>query len=151
MIQNLNKAQCKKLLSQNYVGHLSYVFNNRPHVVPITYYYDATNNCLLGYSGNGHKTRALRINRETSLAVSEVNTLSHWKSVVVHGSYREFEGSTSNINLHKFSEGVKEVIRKKHHQDPKFISQFSSKIFKEGPPIVFKIDIEDMTGKKRNF
>jgi nitroimidazol reductase NimA-like FMN-containing flavoprotein (pyridoxamine 5'-phosphate oxidase superfamily) len=151
MIQKLDNINCKLLLSQNYIGHLSYIFNNRPYVVPITYFYDVSHNTILGYSGNGHKTRALRINRECALSISDVDTVTHWKSVLVHGSYREFEGSTAKINLHKFSEGVKAVVSEKDHKQPNFISEFSSKIYKDGPPIVFKIEIEEITGRERAY
>lgn len=150
MIENLNKARCRILLSQNYIGHLSYISNNRPFVVPITYYYDKTSNAILGYSGKGHKIRALRINRDVSMEVSEVDSVSQWKSVMVQGHYREFEGSTAKIYLHKFAEGVKGLILRKEGKDLNFISEFSSKAFKEGLPIVFKIDIEEITGKERS-
>lgn len=149
MIQKLDKSKCRTLLSQNYIGHLAYIFNNRPYVLPITYFYDESTNSIIGYSGKGHKIRALRINRDISMEVSEVDTVSNWKSVLVQGSYREFEGSTAKINLHKFSEGVKEVISYKEGKNLSYISEFSSKIYKEGPPIVFKIDIEELTGRER--
>lgn len=151
MIQKLDTINSKLLLSQNYIGYLAYIFNKRPYVIPITYFYDVSHDSLLGYSGNGHKTRALRINRECSMAVSDVTSVSDWKSVLVHGSYHELDGSTAKINLHKFSEGVKDVIREKDQADPQFISEFSSKIYKDGPPIVFRIDIEEIIGRQRQF
>ena len=110
MIQKLDNYKCRKLLSQNYIGHLAYTFNNKPFVVPITYYYDNINNTVIGYSGKGHKIKALRINRDVSMEVSVVNSVNNWESVMVQGIYREFEGSTAKINLHKFSEGVKAII-----------------------------------------
>ncbi|MBT8244448.1 MAG: flavin mononucleotide-binding protein [Winogradskyella sp.] len=151
MIQKLDNSKCKLLLSQNYIGQLSYIFNDRPYIVPITYFYDALQNAIIGYSGKGHKIRALRINRDVAVGVYEVDSVNNWKSVLVQGSYREFEGSTAKINLHKFSEGVKEIISNKEGKNLKYISEFSSKIYKEGPPIVFKIDIEDIIGKERKY
>jgi len=149
MILKLGKSKCRTLVSNNYIGHLAYIYKNRPFVIPITYYYDNSTNALLGYSGNGHKINALRIANGVSVEVSEIDTVNTWKSVLVQGSFYEFEGSTAKINLHKFSEGVKEIIRKKEGKDLKYLSEFSSKIYKEGPPIVFKIDIEELTGRER--
>jgi len=149
MILKLGKSKCRTLLSENYIGHLAYIYNNSPYVIPITYYYDDSTNALIGYSGNGHKINALRINNEVSVEVSEINSVNNWKSVVTHGTYREFLGSASKFNLHKFSEGVKEIIKTKEGKDLKFLSEFSSKIYKEGSPIVFKIDIEEITGRER--
>jgi nitroimidazol reductase NimA-like FMN-containing flavoprotein (pyridoxamine 5'-phosphate oxidase superfamily) len=149
MIQKLNTSKCRLLLSQNYIGHLAYTFNNKPYVVPITYYFDHSTNTILGYSGKGHKIRALRINRDVSMEVSEVDSINNWKSILVQGTYREFEGSTAKINLHKFSEGVKKAVNIKEGKNLNYIGEFSSKIYKEGPPIVFKIDIEELTGRER--
>ena len=67
MIKKLNTSKCRLLLSQNYIGHLAYTFNNKPYVVPITYYYDYSTNAIIGYSGKGHKIKALRINKDVSM------------------------------------------------------------------------------------
>lgn len=151
MIQKLDKSTCKLLLSQNYIGHLSYIFNNKPYVVPITYYYDAATDSIIGYSGKGHKIRAMRINGDVSIVVSEIGSVSNWKSVLAQGIYREFEGSTAIMNLHKFAVGVKEIIRNVEGKDLSYISDFSSKIYKEGPPIVFKIEVEELIGRLRKY
>ena len=149
MILKLGKSKCRTLVSRNYIGHLAYVYNNRPFVIPITYFYDDSTNALLGYSGNGHKINALRINNEVSIEVSEIDTVNNWRSVMVCGTYQEFSGSTAKINLHKFSEGVKDLIRKTEGKNLKYLSEFSSKIYKEGSPVVFKINIDELTGRER--
>jgi nitroimidazol reductase NimA-like FMN-containing flavoprotein (pyridoxamine 5'-phosphate oxidase superfamily) len=151
MILNLNRLECEQILSDNYIGNLSYVLNNRPYVVPITYFFDHNQGRLFGYSGSGHKIKALRANNAAALAVSEIESVNNWKSVLVQGTFREFEGSTAKINLHKFTEGVKELIRIKEGKDVQFLSEFSSKIYKEGIPIVFFIDITEVTGKARQY
>jgi len=151
MIKNLDTYGCTYLLKRNYIGYLGYIFNNRPYVVPITYYYDSHENAIVGYSGIGHKVKSMRNNGAVSLEVAEIDTVSNWKSVLVHGTYREFEGSAAKINLHNFSEGVKEVIKYKEGKHLSHISEFSSKIFKEGLPVTFQIDIEEITGKERIY
>jgi nitroimidazol reductase NimA-like FMN-containing flavoprotein (pyridoxamine 5'-phosphate oxidase superfamily) len=149
MIHKLNPSKCRLLLTQNYIGHLSYIFNNKPYVIPITYYYDVTTGSIIGYSGKGHKIRAMRINRDVSMEVSEVDSVSNWKSVLVQGIYREFEGSTAKMALRKFVEGVKEIIGNIEGKNLSYISDFSNKIYKEGPPIVFNIEIEELIGRYR--
>ena len=149
MIIKLGKSKSIALLKNNYIGHLAYVFNNQPHVLPITYYYDEITNSIIGYSGIGHKIKAMRINNAVSLEVSEVDSVNNWRSVVAYGTYREFVGSTAKISLHKFSDGVKDIIKRKEGKDLKFLNEFSSKIYKEGLPIVFKIDVTELTGRER--
>ncbi|GAA4810095.1 pyridoxamine 5'-phosphate oxidase family protein [Litoribaculum gwangyangense] len=151
MIKTLTTFECTYLLKRNYIGYLGYIFNNRPYVVPITYYYDDIENTIIGYSGIGHKIKALRNNGLVSLEVAEIDSVSNWKSVLAHGIYREFEGSSAKINLHKFSERVKDVIKIKEGKHLSHISEFSSKIFKEGIPVVFQIEIEELTGRERQY
>lgn len=151
MIKTLDTTECQRILRNNYIGYLAYIYNKRPYVVPITYYFDDLENAIIGYSGNGHKTKALRNNTAVSLEVAEIESVSNWESVLAHGTYREFEGSAAKINLHKFSEGVKKIIQTRENKKMDHISEFSSKIFKEGLPVVFQIKIEELTGKERHY
>ncbi|WP_242084607.1 pyridoxamine 5'-phosphate oxidase family protein [Aestuariivivens sediminis] len=151
MILKLGKSKCIRLLKDNYIGHMAYIYNNHPYVLPITFYYDAASNAIIGYSSVGHKIKALRMNHAVSLEVSEIESVNNWRSVVVYGTYDEFLGSTAKISLHKFSEGVKAIIKRKEGKDLKFLSEFSSKIYKDGVPVVFKIDVDDLTGRERKF
>ena len=149
MIYNLKKHRCRELLNENYIGHLGYVFKNKPFVLPITYYYNMLKNTITCYSGEGHKIKALRTNNNVSLEVAEIDSVNKWQCVVVDGKYREFEGSTAKLNLHRFYEGVKGLIQKKEGKNPRFLSEFSSKIYKEGQPVVFEIAINEVSGRER--
>ncbi|WP_298493657.1 pyridoxamine 5'-phosphate oxidase family protein [uncultured Algibacter sp.] len=151
MIINLDKKESLYLLSHNYIGYISYISQNRPFVVPITYFFDSSNNTLICYSGEGHKISAMRQNNFVSLCVTDINTSSNWKSVLVHGSYSELSGSNAKTHLHEFSLGIKDIIRKKEKMNVDFISEFSSKIYNGENSIVFLIKIEDIIGKKRRF
>ena len=149
MIKNLEHNEITFILENNYIGHLSYIFQNKPYVVPITYFYDKTNSAIICYSGEGHKITAMRKNSNVSLQVSEVSTVNNWKSILVHGKFEQHFGSNAKAYLHVFSLGVKDVIMEKEQTKLDFISEFSSKIYKGETPIVFLIKIEELTGKKR--
>ncbi|MEZ4791924.1 MAG: pyridoxamine 5'-phosphate oxidase family protein [Gelidibacter sp.] len=151
MMKNLENDEIKYTLQNNYIGHLGYIYNQRPFVVPITYYYDEQNHSIICYSGEGHKVMAMRKNNAVSLQVNDVNSVNNWKSVLVHGTFEQHFGSDAKAFLHQFSLGVKDIITEKEHKRPNFISDFSSKIYKEDVPIVFLIKIEEITGKKRQF
>lgn len=150
MIQNIEEKEMRFILENNYVGHLGYVYQNRPFVVPITYYFDKDKNVVICYSGDGHKMNAMRINKEVCLQISAINTVNNWKSVLVHGKFEQHFGSNAKAYLHKFSLGVKDVILEKEQTVLDFIYEFSSKVNEEGKAIVFLIEIEEMTGKKRD-
>ena len=149
MIKKLEQAESLKILDDNYIGHLAYVYQNRPFVIPITYYFDAGNNTIICYSDEGHKINAMRKNTSVSLEVAEIESVNIWKSVLAQGDFEELEGIDSKNRLHDFSNGIKEIINKKEKSNPQFISEFSSKIYSEGIPIVFRINITDITGRQR--
>ena len=151
MIKTLGEKEKMLLLRSNYVGNLGYIFQDRPFVVPITYFYNEEQNNIICYSALGHKVNALRKNDAASLSVSHIDSVNDWKSVLVHGRYEEKNGATAKALLHQFSIGVKDIILRKELRDLDFISQFSSKIYKDDTPVVFIITIDEITGKMRKF
>tara|TARA_R100000988_G_C3992648_1_gene163727 strand:- start:139 stop:594 length:456 start_codon:yes stop_codon:yes gene_type:complete len=151
MIKTLDEKEKMLLLSSNYIGNLGFMSQNKTFVIPITYFYNEEQNNIICYSALGHKINALRKNNTISLSVTEINSVNDWKSVLVHGIYNEEDDFTAQALLHQFSLGVKELILRKELRDLDFISQFSSKIYKDDVPIVFTISIEEITGKMRKF
>ncbi|MCK8479502.1 pyridoxamine 5'-phosphate oxidase family protein [Psychroserpens algicola] len=147
MIINLKSKDCDYILSHNYIGYLSYIYLNKPYVVPITYFFK--DNSIICYSSTGHKINAMRKHPHVSLQVASIDSVSEWKSVLVHGVYNEIEGSEAKALLHEFSLGIKDIIMRIEQKDLDYISEFSAKIYKEDLPIVFKIEIEGITGKLR--
>lgn len=150
MFINLEDKEIKFILENNYIGHLGYIFQDRPYVVPITYFFNKENNSIICYSGDGHKMNAMRKNNAVALQISEINSVSDWKSVLIHGSFEPHFGSDAKASLHRFSLGIKDVILEQEHKKANFISEFSSKIHNEDTPSVFIIKIQEITGKKRN-
>lgn len=149
MIRNLNQKESTKILASNYIGNLAYIYRARPYVVPITYFFDSENEVIIGYSAEGHKIRSMRKNVNVSLGVSEVDSVNSWNSALAQGTFKELSGSNAKAQLHVFSLGVKDLIIDKEHRKLDFISEFSSKIYKDDLPIVFQIKIDEITGKMR--
>lgn len=148
MITSLRKKECTHLLATNYVGHLADIFNDRPYIVPITYFFDA-NKDIIGYSTEGHKTMALRKNNNISLEVSEIENINTWQSVLVQGTFIALSGSDAKKSLHDFANGIKNLVMIKEDKDLHFINEFSTKLYDENVPIVFKITVHEITGKIR--
>lgn len=95
------------------------------------------------------KMNAMRKNNPVALQVSEIISVTNWKSVLVHGSFEPHFGSDAKASLHKFSLGIKDIILEQEHKKADFISEFSSKIHNDNVASVFIINIEEITGKKR--
>ena len=149
MIENLSKSASVTLLKNNYTGHLAFIAQRIPFALPITYYYDTANNAIISYSSKGLKIDAMRENDTVSLQVEEIESNSNWQSVLVLGTFEELHGSDAKYYLHQFTEGVKSIIAQKEHKHPEFISEFSSKLYSRGIPIVYRIKILEIIGKRK--
>ncbi|MCX7546721.1 pyridoxamine 5'-phosphate oxidase family protein [Xanthomarina sp. F1114] len=150
MIKNLETKECHFILENNYIGHLGYISENIPYVVPITYFFDKKENHIICYSAEGHKIQAMRKNKQVSLQVANVHSINQWKSVIVHGHSELHFGNEARTYLHDFSLGIKNIITETEYQKVDFISEFSSKIDKDEAAFIFLIKIDSLTGKKRN-
>ncbi|WP_179334262.1 pyridoxamine 5'-phosphate oxidase family protein [Winogradskyella costae] len=148
MVKSLKKEECQLILNQNYIGHLAYIYQNKPFVVPITYFY--SDHRIICYSGYGHKINAMRQHNNVAIEISEITSITNWKSVVAHGQYIELERSSAKALLHEFSLGVKDVIMRKELRDLDFINEFSAKVDSDEIPTIFVINIEELTGKLRH-
>ena len=149
MIKDLNRIEKTRILRNNYIGRLAFIERGKPYIIPITYYFDEANDTIISYASEGHKILAMRKNDSVSFEVDEIKTVSNWQSVLVHGKFEELEGSEAKFQSHQFAEKVKEAISLKEKDTPQFINEFSSQIYSEGIPIVYRIKIEEISGKKR--
>lgn len=149
MIRSLKEKESMHILSNNYIGYLSYIYQNRPFIAPITYFFDMDNNVIIGYSAEGHKIKAMRNNPNVCLSVSDIESVNSWKSALAHGTFVELFGSDAKAQLHVFSLGIKDLIINKEHRELDFISEFSAKIYKNNLPVIFQIKMEAITGKMR--
>jgi len=150
MTRTLDKTENLLLLSNNYIGSLGYISQNRPYVLPITYFYNAEEKNIICYSAIGHKINAMRKNHSVSLCITDIDSVNEWKSVLVHGTYEERSGSNAKALLHQFSLGVKELIIRKELRDLNFLSEFTSKQNDE-IPIIFTLSVDEITGRIRKF
>lgn len=146
---DLTSSECIRLLKKNYIGHLGFISQGDPYVIPITFYFNQADNTIISYSEEGHKINAMRENGSVSLQVEEIISNSNWQSVLVHGTFEEIKGSNAKYLLHQFAEGVKNIFKVKEHAHPEFISEFSSKTYSGGIPIVYRINISEMKGKRK--
>lgn len=146
MIKSLDKKDATLFLANNYIGNIAYIYNNRPFVVPITYFFDSKNT-IIGYSNEGHKINAMRKNANVSLGVSEIKSIYSWKSVLANGTFEELSGSFAKQKLQEFGAGIKDLILRNKEENVHFIGEFSSKIFDQKMSVIFKITIDELIGK----
>lgn len=149
VIRDLEEASIRQLLREHFIGSLAFIAHSDPQVLPITYYFDEEENCLISYSEEGHKIQAMRENPSVSLGVYEVESPARWRSVLVQGIYEELEQIDAKAHLRRFSEGIRHLLSQKGIQDDAFISDFSSKSSGRKPQLVYRIRILEWSGKYR--
>lgn len=128
---------------------MAFLEGKQPHCIPITFFYSKDKNAIISYAVEGHKIKAMRKNPNVSVLITDIDTVTRWRSALVHGTFEELKSIDAKYYLHEFAEGVKEVIRKKEKDHPKFISEFSAKLESIGIPIVYRINLDDITAKFR--
>ena len=149
MLEKLVQKECVQILTNNYIGHLGYVQNNTPYVIPITYYYDPTENAIFSYSSEGHKVKAMRKNKTVALQVEAIKTLNNWMSVLAHGIFEEIQGSAAKMYLHRFAQNVKRTMADQEGINEQSIVSFSSKINSGTVPIIYRINVLEIIGRKK--
>jgi nitroimidazol reductase NimA-like FMN-containing flavoprotein (pyridoxamine 5'-phosphate oxidase superfamily) len=148
MSREITKNEYLEILSKNYIGHLAYISNNSPFIVPLTYYFDQKENVIISYSNEGHKIEAMRLNSAVSMQIEEIESLNKWKSILIIGDFEELTGSQAKMYLHKFSENVKHLIAKKESKNPELIENFTSKLHLGSIPIVYRINIHEIIARQ---
>lgn len=146
-MKDLSKHESMHVLKTNYIGHLAFIWENQPYVLPITYYYSEADNCLISYSSEGHKMDAMRLNRSISLGVTEIDSVSNWKSILVYGTFQEVDGTHAKEQLHKFTTGVKRIMEVKEDKHPQKVNDFSNRTGSKSSPVIYRINVTDISGK----
>lgn len=82
-IEDMPLEEMQALLRRIGFGHLGCVREGRPYVVPMHYAYDGE--CLYLFTTEGMKTSFIEANAEVCMQVEEVESASHWQSVMVTG------------------------------------------------------------------
>lgn len=149
MIRVLKEIESRRILANNYIGYLGYIFKNKPFIAPITYFYNSKKNIIIGYSDEGHKMNAMRKHNNVCLDVVEIDSIDNWESAQAHGIFEQVYTNEAKAFLHEFSLGIKHLIINKEGRSLDFISEFSSKISKNNTPLVFIIKVKDITGRIR--
>ena len=120
-----------------------------PYVLPVTYFYDEASNSLLSYSMEGHKIASIREHPAVALGVYELESPVRWRSVLVHGRFEELSQIDAKSGLHRFTEGIRELLKNEGAEGEQYIRDFSSKAMGVGTPLVYRIRIDTWSGKTR--
>lgn len=82
-IDEMGQKEIQSFLQQVGYGHLGYIHERKPYVMPMHYYLEEKDIYL--FTTEGMKTHDLDANPEICLQVEEIHNPLHWRSVIVTG------------------------------------------------------------------
>ena len=82
-IDEMGQVEIQDFLHKVGYGHLGYIHEGKPYVMPMHYYVDDSDIYL--FTTQGMKTHDININPEICLQVEEIHDPLHWRSVIVTG------------------------------------------------------------------
>lgn len=82
-IDEMGIKEMQDLLQQVGYGHLGYIHEGKPYVMPMHYYLQDSDIYL--FTTEGMKTHDIDANPEVCLQVEEIHDPLHWRSVIVTG------------------------------------------------------------------
>ncbi|MEX0268508.1 pyridoxamine 5'-phosphate oxidase family protein [Leptolyngbyaceae cyanobacterium UHCC 1019] len=82
-IDEMGHDEIHKVLQNVGFGHLGYIHEGKPYVMPMHYYLEDSDIYL--FTTKGMKTHDIDVNPEVCLQVEKVDDPLHWSSVIVTG------------------------------------------------------------------
>ena len=102
-IDEMGQIEIHELLSKIGYGHLGFIHEGKPYVMPMHYYFD--NSDIYLFTTVGMKTHDIDADPDICLQVEEVHSLSHWRSVIVTGQAQHL---TEQNDIDRITQLVKE-------------------------------------------
>ena len=146
MIGKLTTDEITLLLSKHYIGHMACTDGETPYLVPVTYYYDPEEDVTIGYTAEGRKIDILRNNPNVCLAVSEIDTLANWRSVVAEGTFEELNGQDALQALQKLLSKLGKVINDDGHEKVEEIRDMA-RAKEDTPKVIYRIHLRSKHGR----
>ena len=145
MLGELSYVEVESVLHSQVIGRIGCSDRDRVYVVPITYAYDGT--FIYCHSKAGLKIALMRENPSVCFEVEEVKDMTHWKSVILWGTFEELEGEEERNNgIQVFSERMKSLVTSESFRP--MIRQPEPHPPEIGPkPIFFRIRVRTKTGR----
>ncbi len=103
-IDEMGQKEIQGFLKQLEYGHLGYIHEGKPYVMPMHYYLEDSDIYL--FTTEGMKTHDIDMNPEVCLQVEEIHDPLHWRSVIVLGraerltEQQDIDGAMQFIKAH---------------------------------------------------
>ena len=151
MIGALTKEQCQQVLRSGLIGRLGCSDRKRVYIVPITYVFD--DKFIIAHSREGMKVQMMRKNPFVCFEVDSIENMTNWRSVVVQGTFQELDSAAERQTAFRtLEERLMPYLLSETMKPQGLSSRNPDKLEKQKKPVVYRIEIEEMTGRyEKNF
>jgi nitroimidazol reductase NimA-like FMN-containing flavoprotein (pyridoxamine 5'-phosphate oxidase superfamily) len=144
LIHEIPLSECVWLLKRTSLGRLACARGNQPYIVPISFQFDADQNCLYSFSTLGQKIDWMRENPKVCVEVDEIADRFEWTTVVIFGRYEEIRDNaqdrSARVRAHELFQ-----------TQPVWWMPGAGKLAgtdEHHTPVIYRISIERMTGRR---
>lgn len=141
----LKQSEIEKFLLNNFIGRIGCHANGITYVVPVSYaYHDKT---IYVHTFEGLKVSMMRKNPKVCFQADKMHGIADWESVITWGTYKEINDPAQRAEALKFL--AERKLPYIASQTVKLTSEwpFSPSDFKDIEGIVFKINLNEETGR----
>jgi nitroimidazol reductase NimA-like FMN-containing flavoprotein (pyridoxamine 5'-phosphate oxidase superfamily) len=135
MIGHLTNKEIEEILKNNFLGRIGCRDGIKPYVLPVNFVYDGK--FIIAHSQMGLKINMMRQYPYVCFQIDEIKDYTHWRSVIVWGTYQEMTDERDRSYATKlFSE---------HRIHMKLNDQ--SVINENIRPVIYRIVIDEKHGR----
>lgn len=140
----LPEKESIEFLQSSFYGRIGCHAFGKTYIVPISYAYNKR--VLYFHTKEGMKIQMMRKNPEVCFQIDTFDGLANWKSVILHGTFKELEGKDKEEALKiLLDRKVPAIVSETMRLAPDW--PFTNKNLSKIPGIAFKIDIKEITGR----
>jgi uncharacterized protein len=145
MIESLTRPQCEQLLASQLLGRIGCYSSGKVYIVPVTYAFHE--GYIYAHSKEGLKIDVMRKHPKVCFEVECLENMANWRTVIVWGQYEELktqlaQAKANTILNERFAPfHISESVR------PRFYTHAPEYIEKEHKAVVYRISIEDVSGR----
>jgi nitroimidazol reductase NimA-like FMN-containing flavoprotein (pyridoxamine 5'-phosphate oxidase superfamily) len=144
MIGTLTKGQCQRVLIAGMIGRIGCHSAGKTYVIPITYVFDG--GYIYAHSKDGLKIQMMRLSPDVCFQVDQVDNLCNWRSVVIWGKFEELTTTEEQESALKILiNGLEAFHTGDSVKPPKITSDINPR--KEKKPVIYRISIDEITGR----
>jgi nitroimidazol reductase NimA-like FMN-containing flavoprotein (pyridoxamine 5'-phosphate oxidase superfamily) len=145
MYGELTQSQIEKVLYAGSIGRIGFQMDGKVYIIPINYAYDGEN--IYANTLDGSKVQIMRTHPNVCFQVDQIEDSSHWRSVLIWGTFEELTGDEAANALHQLTQQFMTLIASGHPLH-KLTRGADGQLIQPHPDIiVYRIHITEKIGR----